>query len=218
MGRPTDYSTELAVEICERMILGGSIRSICASEDMPGETTIYRWLVANEGFREKYRCAREVQQEAFLEEMIREATDRSGDMYMDGNQLVPNHANVARSKVITDNLKWVMSRMSPRKYGDKPEAGLVGSDGVTRIERLIIRWEDPDPLPPAPPPAQITYDPGVLPKRLDPEIMARFLRMIKDTVPRADQRSPDEVLTLALDVCERALKAEFCDVADAVSA
>jgi hypothetical protein len=38
--------------------------------------------------------------------------------------------------------------------------------------------------------------------------------MIKDTVPRADQRSPDEVLTLALDVCERALKAEFGLVAE----
>ena len=45
--------------------------------------------------------------------------------------------------------------------------------------------------------------------RLDPEVLTRFLRMIKDTVPQADQRAPETVLDEVLTECENALKAKY---------
>lgn len=59
------------------------------------------------------------------------------------------------------------------------------------------------------PPKLITYDPGPLPARIDPEILTRFLRMIKDTVPQADQRAPETVLDEVLSECERALQVKY---------
>jgi hypothetical protein len=219
-GRPTLYTPELAEKICELMTMGNSIKSICALEDMPGETTLYRWLTNNTEFLEKYRAAREVQAESFFEEMIREATDRSGDYFMDGNQPRPNAANVMRSKLIADNLKWVLARMNPKKYGAATELAPsapqqvsfsfereivdppnILKDRIAELERQLGLREGP--------PKQIGYDPGPLPQRLDEEIKNRALWMIKRTVPAGDQRPPDAVIDEVFSVCERALGAHF---------
>jgi hypothetical protein len=70
-------------------------------------------------------------------------------------------------------------------------------------ERLGI--SDGKPLPPK----LLTYDPGPLPKRVDPEILIRMTEMIKGAVPKADQRPPEEVLEEVLAVCAKALEAEY---------
>jgi hypothetical protein len=214
MGRPSEYSEGIVTAICDRMTQGDSLLKICKDEGMPDRVTIYRWLEKHDEFRNKYARAREAMMDYYAD-LIRDiAFDDSGDFFIEDGRTVADHARVQRARLKVDALKWIASKLAPRQYGDKPELQAAATgNGIHRIERLIVSWKDPDPLPPAPPPAQITYEPGPLPKRIDPEIIARFLRMIKDTVPRADQRSPDEVLTLALDVCERALKAEFADVA-----
>ena len=42
-----------------------------------------------------------------------------------------------------------------------------------------------------------------------------MLRMIKATIPQADQRPPEEVLEEALSECEQALTAKYGKTADA---
>jgi hypothetical protein len=76
---------------------------------------------------------------------------------------------------------------------------------IRELEQRLGIQEDGEPLPPK----QLTYDPGPLPKRVDPEILIRMTEMIKATVPKADQRSPEEVLEEVLAVCAEALKAEY---------
>jgi hypothetical protein len=80
-----------------------------------------------------------------------------------------------------------------------------------QLRRRIVELEERLGLREAPqgPPKLITYDPGPLPARIDPEILARFLRMIKDTVPQADQRAPETVLDEVLSECERALQEKY---------
>jgi hypothetical protein len=200
------------------MVQGESLMKICGDEGMPDRVTVYRWLQRHDAFRNEYARAREAMMDYYAD-LIRDiAFDDSGDFFIEDGRTVADHARVQRARLKVDALKWIASKLAPRQYGDKPEQlpAAAGND-ITRVERIIVSWKDPDPVP-ASPPKLIAYDPGPLPARLDPDIMHRFLRMIKATVPRADQRSPDEVLTLALDVCERALKAEFDTVADAVSA
>src|SRR5690606_9454335 len=43
-GRPSDYNAHIAAEICGRIAEGQSLREICAAEDMPSRTTVFRWL------------------------------------------------------------------------------------------------------------------------------------------------------------------------------
>ena len=192
---------------------------ICSDEGMPDRVTVYRWLQRHDAFRNEYARAREAMMDYYAD-LIRDiAFDDSGDFFIEDGRTVADHARVQRARLKVDALKWIASKLAPRQYGDKPELPPIGTgNDITRIERVIISWKDPDPAPPPPPPKQIAYDPGPLPARLDPEILHRFLRMLKDTIPHADQRPPDEVLTLALDVCERALNVEFGAAADASSA
>lgn len=42
-GRPTKYTPDLAASICERLISGESLTSICAAEGMPKRTTVISW-------------------------------------------------------------------------------------------------------------------------------------------------------------------------------
>jgi hypothetical protein len=76
-----------------------------------------------------------------------------------------------------------------------------------RIKELEARLGIEDGAPQ--PPKLLTYDPGPLPKRVDPEILIRMTEMIKATVPKADQRPPEEVLEEVLAVCAKALEAEY---------
>jgi hypothetical protein len=67
-GRPSDYSDELADLICERMIMGKSIRKISEMEDMPCEDSIYTWLAKYAYFSEKYRAAVEHRTNRYMED------------------------------------------------------------------------------------------------------------------------------------------------------
>jgi uncharacterized iron-regulated protein len=55
-----------------------------------------------------------------LEEIIDIADDNSQDMTTDkdGNEVV-NHDVIARARLRVDARKWAMSKLAPKKYGDK---------------------------------------------------------------------------------------------------
>ena len=59
-GRPTDYTEELAAEICERLSTEeGGLFEVCKAEDMPARSTVYQWLAKHEVFADMYARARE---------------------------------------------------------------------------------------------------------------------------------------------------------------
>jgi len=58
MSRPTDYTEEVGLAICERIADGESLRTICSDNDMPGRTTVYQWLEAQPAFANHYARAR----------------------------------------------------------------------------------------------------------------------------------------------------------------
>jgi hypothetical protein len=204
MARPSEFTQEVANKILDRISEGEMLTKICNEEGMPPRKTVYTWMGARPAFKDAYARAREEWAEFYEEKVLAIAFDDKGDFFIENGKTVADHARVQRARLQVDTLKWFMMKWAPRRYGEKPALEGPGSGD----RQVTISWQAADPrLEPVLP--QITYDPGPLPKRIDPEIIARFLRMIKDTVPRADQRPPEEVLTLALDVCERALKAEF---------
>ena len=138
MGRPSDFTQEIADAICERLADGESLRSICLSDDMPSKTSVFRWLTANETFRDQYASAREAQADAFVDEMVDIADDTSRDFKTktnsDGEEYeVADTDHIQRSKVRIDTRKWVAARMQPKKYGDKVTNEVTGKDGTALI-------------------------------------------------------------------------------------
>lgn len=120
MGRPTDYIPEVAEDICNLLMLGESLRSICKRPGMPAIRTVMYWLQRHEDFMQQYACAREIQAELLAEEIIEIADDSSGDVIVDDDgKEQTNHERVARSRLRVDARKWYASKLAPKRYGDR---------------------------------------------------------------------------------------------------
>lgn len=106
-GRSSDYTKEIAEEICEHIAEGNSLNSWIkgAPETRPNRSTIYRWLDKNEEFRNKYIRAKDLSADFHAENILDVASDPD---------LNPND-----KRVRIDAMKWVASKLKPKSYGDR---------------------------------------------------------------------------------------------------
>src|SRR6516165_11922711 len=158
-GRPSSYTFEVSEEICQQMAEGKGLRAICSQPDMPSRPTVLRWLQDNAGFRDRYAQAREALMDWYSEEILRIAFDDSGDLIIDGDRVVSGHHVVQRARLKVDTVKWIMAKLHPGKYGDKP--AIEANSGP-----ITISWIESDKAPIAPepqPPKQLTYQKPELP-------------------------------------------------------
>lgn len=119
MARPTSYTSELAANICERIALGESLRAISREDGMPHQATVYRWLDVDEAFREQYARARAKQADTMAEEIVEIADETWNDTTVTERGEQPNSEWIARSRLRVDARKWLMSKLAPKKYGDR---------------------------------------------------------------------------------------------------
>jgi hypothetical protein len=162
MARSSEYTPEIAAEICSRLAQGNSLRTICEADDMPAASTVFLWLGQQKDFSEQYARAREQQAEALAEEILEIADDAHNDWmerkHGDSVSWVENGEAIQRSKLRVDSRKWLMSKMAPKKYGDKITQENTGPDGgaikhVHKIEWLVVdpKTGDSAGIPPATP-------------------------------------------------------------------
>lgn len=125
MGRPSDYTPELAAVICSRIASGEKVSDICLEEIMPATSTVYLWLSKHKEFSDQYAQAQSDRTHALAEEIIDIADNGSND-WMERNygddeksSWVTNGEALQRSRLRVDTRKWLMSKMAPKKYGDK---------------------------------------------------------------------------------------------------
>lgn len=114
-GRPSDYTEALAEEICARLCTGESLSSVCRSEGMPTKPTVLRWLARHDLFQTQYREAKVQATEAVAEEIF-DIIDEVPPMKADGSI---DSGAVAWAKNRADARKWYLSKIAPKKYGDK---------------------------------------------------------------------------------------------------
>jgi len=133
-GRPSKYSDALIEAICGRIAGGESLVKICLDPHMPSRSSVILWLTKHEGFSVRYACAREAQADYLLEELVQIADDGSNDTYTseDGREIT-NQDVIARSRLRVDARKWVIAKLSPKKYGDKITQEITGKDGKDLI-------------------------------------------------------------------------------------
>jgi len=141
-GRPTIYTEELAAKICSEISSGKSLVKVLKQEGMPGMTQVYVWLAKYEDFAKNYARACDERVETLVEKGFDIVDDGTNDYVEDnydkgktpGYQL--NGENIQRSKLRADYIKWYVSRMKPKKYGDKIDMTTNGKDLPTPILRL----------------------------------------------------------------------------------
>ncbi len=141
-GRPSVYSEELALSICERISNGESLKQICKDPDMPARSTVHLWLLQEDkkAFSDKYELSVNIRAENMFDELTEIADDGTND-YMtrtnsDGEEYeVVNNEHIQRSRLRTDVRKWYLSKVMPKKYGDKLD---MTSDGKAIQGNAIV--------------------------------------------------------------------------------
>lgn len=141
VGRPSLYTQELADRICAEIASGRSLRLICQDEGMPEARTVHYWLIdsKHEDFFQQYARARNIQSEVMFDEILEIADDGSND-YMtitkgDKEYNVEDREVTNRSKLRVDTRKWYVSKVLPKKFGEKVD---VTSDGKAIEGNTII--------------------------------------------------------------------------------
>ena len=124
------YPSSVRDDICKRIAQGESLSAICRCEDMPSKPTVLDWLFVDKEFSTQYARAREQQAEHYLDEIIAISDDVSLDEIMDGEgNPRTNHEAIQRSRLKVDTRKWAMSKLAPKKYGDKITQEVTGANG-----------------------------------------------------------------------------------------
>jgi hypothetical protein len=104
IGRPSEYTPEMAATICARLAEGEPLTRMCKEPDMPNVVTVYRWMAKHEEFCKLYARAREDQADTMADQII-DIADETGDPH--------------DKRVRVDARKWIAAKLKPKRYGDK---------------------------------------------------------------------------------------------------
>ena len=122
----TEYDQASADQICERLAGGESLRLICGADRgaaLPGQTTVYRWLLESPEFQKQFQAARDALADRCMDQILEIA---------DGEPGAPRDAT--RDKLRIEARKWVAARLAPGRYGDKtPAAGGAEAEPPPRV-------------------------------------------------------------------------------------
>lgn len=137
MGRPRiDYTHEKGVEIAHLISQGWSLRRLCALDGMPSTTAFFRWLAKEEDFRKQYDKAKKEQAQNLFDEIFTIADTIDGDYEIsDDGKIKCNTDNIQRARLRVDVRKWALSKMDPKKYGDR--VALAGDEDSPIVTKEI---------------------------------------------------------------------------------
>lgn len=146
-GRPSGYSQELADTICARLAEGESLRSVCRDDAMPAMSSIFKWMREHPEFSNQYARAKEESADAMAEDVLEIADNEVEQplivdglpMQVDGKLvMVKDNVSVQHAKLRVDTRKWLMSKMKPKKYGERVA---VAGDETSPLQ-VIIKGKD----------------------------------------------------------------------------
>jgi hypothetical protein len=142
-GRPSNYNPEIAADICREIgTHSNSLESILASDErFPGTSTFYRWLLDRPELRDIYARAKTEQLQILADEIQAIADEpQPGEVVtIKGDEREVKISDmIEHRKLRIDSRKWLLSKLDPKKYGDK--TAITGDGGgpvqiITSIPR-----------------------------------------------------------------------------------
>lgn len=127
--RETLHTPELAQSILDEMTKGTSLRKACEARGV-NKSTFLNWVDTGKVQSDHYARAREQMLDAQAEEL-----EQIGDEAANADTAV----KVAGLRLKADNRKWLLSKLAPKKYGERVElAGDKESPLFLAVERRIV--------------------------------------------------------------------------------
>jgi len=143
MARPVKWNKEKkdnAIKlIFEGIYNGKSARSIIDNSNrdvIPTFFTFNEWLSNDNELSKQYARVCEMRFDLIFEEILNIADNVGQDIIItkDGQEII-NHHIINRDRLRVDARKWALSKMNPKKYGDKLE---VDSTNKNTIEYVNV--------------------------------------------------------------------------------
>ena len=142
-GRPTIYTPELAEAICMKLAEGRSLRAVCSAPEMPNRDTVSSWVINDvQGFSGQYAKARDIALDMLADEVLEIAdttqlgvktkTDDTGKSETTEGDMIEHR------RLRVDARKWYLSKLAPKRYGDKVINEHTGSVEIKHVVREII--------------------------------------------------------------------------------
>jgi len=117
-----DERNAIFTQICNNVIENRISFNKAVKESEISLTLFYQWIVSSEDRKTLYNYAREVRSDVLFEEIV-EIADTTEDGVITTekpNGIEIKHADmIEHRRLKVDARKWVVSRMNPKKYGDK---------------------------------------------------------------------------------------------------
>jgi hypothetical protein len=105
--------------ICELIINGKSLRKALIEVGNISAQTFFIWIREDEDKSKQYARATTERAELMFEDMFDIADDSTSDFIETDLGKQFNSEHLQRSKLRVDTRKWALSKLMPKKYGDK---------------------------------------------------------------------------------------------------
>jgi hypothetical protein len=125
------FSQEVADAICSRIASGESLRSAAVAEGTKHPTFLL-WCDGNQELADRYARARSVRADVKFEELDDVSEEAAN---------AESAVKIAGLRLKADNIKWMLGKMSPRKYGDVSNVNLSGTVSVRPLGWHIVEPE-----------------------------------------------------------------------------
>ncbi len=136
--KPWVYDEAIALEVCERLSEGESLRSICEDPRLPSHQTIYKWAAVQPIFKTAYARAREAQMERWSDDIVEiadEAATATGERIdKEGTvEAIVDPGVIQAAKLRIDTRKFLMAKLAPQRYGERVDLNVSGSVEVSAL-------------------------------------------------------------------------------------
>ena len=133
--KPERDKAAICQAVLQGMRDGLSAFKACQAAGVP-QSTFNRWVDADAKLAEDYAHAREDLIERMANEVL-ELADSEVPETGDGKK---DWQAIQKHKLQVDTRKWLLSKLAPKKYGEKLEvSGDPANPLMTRIERVVVK-------------------------------------------------------------------------------
>ena len=134
--RTAEEKEKLSTLVLEGMKSGLSALKACEKAGV-NQSTFTGWLNDDPKLAKEYARAREILIEKMASELL-EIADKEVPYTDDGKK---DWQAVQKHKLQVDTRKWLLSKLAPKKYGDKLEVSGDAANpiAIQRIERVIVK-------------------------------------------------------------------------------
>jgi len=121
-------------QIIQKISEGMSLRSALKSGKYPSRTIFLGWIDSNKEWQNQYARACEMRTELKFESIEQDYSEEPQRDEETG-RIDPSWVSLQRLKI--DSKKWMLSKMNPKKYGDKLDVEQKHEGEITITRRII---------------------------------------------------------------------------------